>query len=57
MNRVRGVGMWIVALVVAASLVVAAQTPRFTPVTDEILRSPAPADWPAWQNDLGLGCA
>jgi len=39
------------AVVATASLIVQAQTPRFTPVTDETLRAPAPADWPAWRRD------
>ena len=51
MNRQPKVAALILALVATASLVVAAQVPRFTPVTDETLRSPAPADWPAWRRD------
>lgn len=43
--------MWIGALVSGASLLTHAQTVRFTPVTDEVLRSPRPADWPAWRRD------
>jgi AMMECR1 domain-containing protein len=38
MNRKPAITVWIVALVATASLVVAAQAPRFTPVTDEIVR-------------------
>jgi alcohol dehydrogenase (cytochrome c) len=51
MNRQPKVAALILALVATASLVAAAQVPRFTPVTDETLRSPAPADWPAWRRD------
>jgi alcohol dehydrogenase (cytochrome c) len=51
MNRQPVFTAGILALVATASLVVAAKAPRFTPVTDETLRSPAPADWPAWRRD------
>jgi alcohol dehydrogenase (cytochrome c) len=51
MNRQPKVVALILALVATASLVVAAQVPRFTSVTDETLRSPAPANWPAWRRD------
>jgi alcohol dehydrogenase (cytochrome c) len=51
MNRQSIVAAWTLPLVATASLVVAAQAPRFRPVTDETLRSPAPADWPAWRRD------
>src|SRR5215510_4307826 len=44
MNRQPVFTAWVLTLVATASLVVAAQAPRFTPVTDETLRSPAPAD-------------
>ncbi|MEK7877406.1 MAG: pyrrolo-quinoline quinone, partial [Pseudomonadota bacterium] len=36
---------------IAASLATNAQGPRFAPVTDEVLRSPNAADWPAWRRD------
>src|SRR5262245_59621306 len=51
---------WIVALVAAASLLTDAQGTRPTSgspspvpasVTDEVLRSPNAADWPAWRRD------
>ena len=51
MNRQPVVAVWIVALVATASLVTHAQALRFAPLTDETLRSPAPADWPAWRRD------
>src|SRR5262245_20531306 len=51
MNRKPVIEAWIVALVAAASLVGAAPAPRFPPVADEVLRSPAPADWRAWRRD------
>src|SRR5262245_64399776 len=51
MHRQPVIAVWIVALVATASLVTHAQPPRFTTVTDETLRSPAPADWPAWRRD------
>src|SRR5262245_48460190 len=51
MNRQLVIATWTVALVAVVSLVIDAQTPQFTPLTDEMLRSPAAADWPAWRRD------
>jgi glucose dehydrogenase len=41
----------IVLLVAAASLLTHAQGARFSPITDEVLRAPSAADWPAWRRD------
>ena len=41
----------VVLLVAAASLLTHAQGARFSPVTDEVLRAPSAADWPAWRRD------
>lgn len=51
MTRQHKTGLWIIALVAAASLLTSAQGAQFAPVTDEVLRSPNAADWPAWRRD------
>jgi PQQ-dependent dehydrogenase (methanol/ethanol family) len=46
----------VLALAVTALQDTRAQTGRFTSVTDEVLRSPNAADWPAWRRDrMGTG--
>ena len=51
MTRQHETGLWIIALVATASLLTSAQGTRFAPVTDDVLRSPNAADWPAWRRD------
>ena len=51
MTRRLIVALSIVACTAAASLITHAQSVRFSPVTDEVLRSPNAADWPAWRRD------
>ena len=41
----------VMAVLITAPRVVTAQTPRDVSLTDETLRSPAAADWPAWRRD------
>ena len=47
------VPVWIVAIAAAALAVTHAQTERFAPVTDEVLRAPKAADWVEWRRDRG----
>lgn len=48
--RMKSLVLAIVALM-TATRIVGAQTPRDASLTDDALRSPAPADWPAWRRD------
>ena len=51
MKRLGMVVFGIVVLAVSASFLVHAQGARFMPITDQMLRAPAAADWPAWRRD------
>jgi len=43
-----------IGAVCAIASPLAAQQREFVPVTDEMLRNPAPADWPSWRRTQGL---